>query len=220
MNRFKASLKKEWLCETRSSHGIYTSALFGLNAAVAMSLASYTVRLGPEVTAALIVVLLVFSASFSVPRSFITEDEQGTVDLLILVADVELAYWGKVIFQSAAQIVTGFVVTLVFCAASGSAVANVPLLFAAVSGVTLSLALSLSLAGALVMGATNRWVLAAVVSLPLVIPTIFLGYGLVLTSLDPGSAKNVGQYAIGLIGLILVSGALGPTLVREAWKRT
>jgi len=218
--KLAAALRKEWLSETRSSHGIFTAALFGLNAAVAMTLASYTVRLSPPVAASLVVVLLVFSALFSVPRSFISEDEQGTVDLLVMVADVETAYWGKVIFQSVAQILTGFVVSVVFCAASGTAVQNVGLLFGSVAGITLSLALSLSLAGALVVGATNRWVLAAVVSLPLVVPTIFLGYGLVLTAFDPSMGKNVQQYAIGLAGASLISGALGPTLVREAWKRS
>lgn len=219
MNKYAAAIRKEWLCETRSSHGIVSSALFGLNAAVAMSLAAYTVKLQAPVVAGLVVVLLVFSALFSVPRSFITEDEQGTADLLVLVADVEAAYWGKVLFQAVAQVLTGFVVTVVFCAASGFAPASLGLLFGAVALISVSLALTLALAGALVMGASNRWVLAAVISLPLVIPTIFLGFGLVLSALDTEMAESVGQYALGLASVVALSAAIGPHLVREAWRR-
>ena len=219
MREVVANARKEWLTEVRSLHGLVSAAVFGLSCAVTLNLATLGQTLKSPIAAAIVVVLLVFSGLLSVPRAFIAEDEAKTMDLLILVSSPESAFLGKALVHLLLQIGSSIGVGTLFVVVSQVEVAS-PVAFVWVLALSTCCTVgNLSLAASLVVGAQNRWVLAAVIAMPLLVPTVFLSYPLVKWALDQGRDPSLWSYVVGLVGLSVVAWSLGPWLTEMAWKQ-
>lgn len=215
----KANLIKEWRTEFRSSHGFFVSLIFGVAVAVAVNLATFGQRLTPPVSAALVLILLIFSALLTVPRSFLAEDEQGTFDLCRLVTRVDSAFTAKALLQLVLQWISGLVIVTLFVELIGQGIANRWLFLLVCAALIMCAVGSITLSAALVVGAKNKWVLACALTIPLLVPLIFLAHPLLWWTIDPTAVLGPERYAIGLSGMILVSWSLGHALVRQAWQR-
>jgi ABC-type transport system involved in cytochrome c biogenesis permease component len=79
------------------------------------------------------------------------------------------------------------------------------------------LALCLSLCSSLVIGAENRYVLAGVVALPLVLPLVFCGVGVLKFAFGDGSWGATSRNFIVLIGYSIGLAGLGPVLADAVW---
>lgn len=213
-----AVFRKEWLTEMRSRHGLFTSFLFSLLAVFAMSLASFSSKPDPSVAAGMLIVTLVFSSIVAIPRTFLVEDEQGTFDLLRMAADPAAAFAGKALYNALWSLVTSLVLSVLFINLTSVPVVDPKLFFAAVLFGSLALAGGVSICGALVMGASNRWILGAAVSLPILLPQIFLGMGALRVAFGTGGLEGGWQCVIGLGGFSLALAGGGPLLTQAAWN--
>ena len=212
-----AILWKEALSELRGRHGLFTAGMFGLLTVVALVFASFSETLSSGTVAAMLTVALVFSAVVTVPRTLISEDEQGTFSLLVLLSDPGAAFFGKMLANCVQMLVGGGVLATVYLAMTGTTVAQ-PLFFVvALVLFSLSLAVGTSFCGALVLGSSNRWLLAGVVSMPLLVPVVFLGVVALRNGLGGGFETVGRQSLVALGGYCLTLLAGGPGLIGRVW---
>jgi len=216
-DQVRAVIGKEWRTEMRARHGLMTSGLFSLLAVVTMSLAGSASIPGPGSASGIIVAVLLFAGVIGVPRSFIVEDEQGTFDLLLLLCHPSAVFVGKMLVGLLPSLVSGILMTTVYIEMAGVPVEYPGILAAGTLLCSTSLTAAISLCGALVVGASNRWVLAGVAAMPLLVPTVFLGVGALKPALGEGSIGSAWQAIAGLAGLTLCWGAVGPLLVTAVW---
>lgn len=213
-----AIVGKELRAELRSKHGLFTSGLFGLLTVIAIVFASYAEKPSPTLAAAMLCVSLVFAAVVTLPRTMIVEDEQGTFALLQLLAEPSAAYFGKALGNAAQMLFGSLLLGLVFVGMVDLRVASPPVFALGLALLALALAGGTSFCGALVMGATNRWLLAGVVALPLLVPVVFLGVVALRAGLGAGQVEDAYQGLAALGGYAVVTFVAGPRLVREVWK--
>ena len=213
-----AVVRKEFRTELRSKHGLFTAGLFGMLTVIAMAFAAYAEKPTPTLAAGMLTVALVFSAVVTLPRTMIVEDEQGTFALLQLLAEPSAAYFGKALANCAQMLVGAFLLGGVFVAMADLEVAR-PFAFAlALALLALALAGGTSFTGALVIGASNRWVLAGAVALPLLVPVVFLGVVALRFGLGAGIPQAGSESLTALAGYALVTLAAGPGLIGVVWK--
>ncbi|MBX7132177.1 MAG: heme exporter protein CcmB [Fimbriimonadaceae bacterium] len=209
---------KEWRGEMRSRHGLFTAGLFSLLAVVAMGFASYGIKPSGGLAAGMLCVTLLFAAITALPRTFLVEDEQGTFDLLRLIAEPSIVFAGKALYNAVQMLATGVLLAVLFVNMTGIEIAHGGLFALGIAAESLALAGAVSVCGSLVIGASNRWVLAGVVALPLLLPQVFLGVGCMRVALGEGLAPGGWQSAFGLIGFAIAALAGGPLIAAAVWK--
>lgn len=209
---------KEWMTEMRSKHGLFTSFLFSILAVVAMAFASFGTVPPPNLAAGILCVTLLFSAVVSLPRTFISEDELGTFDLLLIATEPTAAYAGKYLYNVIQSVISTSILATLFVSFNSISVTHYGIFSLCCLLTSLSLAGGVSVCGALVIGATNRWILGSTVALPILLPQIFLGIGAFKVSFGSGSVDGAWKYLVGLAGWAIVLAASGPLLAANAWK--
>lgn len=214
-----AIFRKEWRTEVRSLSGLLTALLFSVVTVYAISFAALNTKLQGTVIAGMLWVALLFSAASSLTRTFLAEEENGTADLLRLVARPHAVFWGKALFNIVQCVVTSSLLSILYLGFT-SAPVPIPWLFG-VSLITgcLSLAGAVTLCGAIAAQATNRSMLAAAISVPLLLPLVALGVSGMRVSLGDGSLSSGGfASVIGLIGYAVATLATGPYIYAAVWK--
>lgn len=213
-----AIVRKEARSELRSRHGLFTAGLFGFLTVIAMVFAAYLDKPSAGVAAGMLCVALVFSAVATLPRTMIVEDEQGTFALLQLLAEPSAAYFGKALSNCLQMLLSAIVLGVVFVGMVDLPVERPWVFSLALAALALALAGGTSFCGALVIGATNRWLLASVVALPLLVPVVFLGVSALRCGLGAGSLEAGVEALVALGGYALVMLAAGPRLVAAVWR--
>ncbi len=215
----KAVFLKEWRTEMRSLSGILTSLLFSVVTVYAIGFAALSTKLHGTVIAGMLWVALLFSASSSLTRSFLVEEEQGTADLLRLVARPHAVFWGKALFNIFQNLVTSVILSVLYLGFTAATV-TMPWLFVVslVAG-CLSLTGAVTLCGAIAAQAANRSMLSAAISVPLLLPLVALGVSGMRISLGDGSWASGGMASVvGLIGYATATLATGPYIFAAVWK--
>ena len=214
-----AVFRKEWRTEMRQKHGLFTSSLFSVLAVAAMAFAAQTQKPQPTLAAGMLTVVLLFAATTSIARLFLVEDEQGTFEFLRMVAPPRAVFNGKIIYGSIQMLVTGLVLAMVFVAAVHVEVRHPVLFLVALVSECLVLAAASGLCGALVIGASNRWLLASVLSLPMLLPQTAMAVSAIRVSLGEGFLEGGWSATVGLLGFLAALYAVGPWLVESVWRR-
>jgi heme exporter protein B len=212
-----AVFMKELQSEFRSRNGLLTSGLFGVVAVVTIAFATFTVKLVPDVQAGLYWVAILFASVLALPRTFLIEEDQGTGDLLRLWARPHAIFWGKALFNLALIVCVGLILGVLFVILTDSKVKDPGLFAAAIFGGCSSLAGAVTLCGALVARASNRFALAAAVSTPMLLSILAFGVSTLRSSLGTGF-ENGWPLAAGSICYAIVLFAIGPWLFAAVWK--
>lgn len=213
-----AVLRKEFQSELRSKSGLTTGLLFSVVAAIAVSFSAYGVTLGGSIASGLFWVTMLFAAVAALPRTFVVEEEQGTGDLLRLMARPHAVFWGKSLFNLTQMTATGLLLSFLFLVLTDQTL-KIPWLFAvSLFGGAASLAGAVTLCGALVAQASNRGALAGAISLPLMVPLI--AFAVTGTQVSLGSYGYDGgvRAGFGLCCYAIATFALGPYLFAAVWK--
>jgi heme exporter protein B len=211
-------MRKEFQTELRARTGVLTAVLFGFTTVVALAYATFSKTLSGTISAGLLFVGLLFSAILSMPRTFLVEEEQGTGDLLRLLARPHAVFWGKALFNLAQMLVTSLVLAALFVLLMRVPVTVPWLLGVSLFGSAASLAAGVTLSGALVAQAANRAALAAAVALPLLLPMAALAVAGLRVALGDGQMAGGVSAGIGLICYGVASFAIGPYLFAAVWK--
>ena len=211
-------MAKEARCEWRSRSGLVTSFLFSVLAVVAVAFAAFGLKIGGSLASGLLWVALLFAAVVALPRAFVAEEEQGTADLLRLIARPHAVFWGKVLFNFAQMLANGVVLSVLLLTLLSIEWTHPWLFVGALTAGCGALAAGVTLCGALVAQAANRAALAGVVSLPLLLPLLALGVGAMRAALGEGTPASSVPALGGLVGFAALSLAGGPHLFAAVWK--
>ncbi len=223
MNKgWRAILRKEIRSELRQLSGLTTTFLFGIFTVVTISFATFDLKISPQLGSGLLCVALLFAAIVALPRIVLIEEEQGTGDLLRLVAKPEDVFWGKAIYNLLFMLLTASIITGLFLGFTNTGVAMPLILMTCILGSCAAYAGTVTLCGALVSHASNRTALAGVLAVPLLLPLSFLAVSGLRVALDVKGSFNVSNGVIAGIGLLcygLATLMIGPYLFKAVWKR-
>ncbi len=175
--RFAASvlalLGKDVRCELRSRHAVTAMLLFALTSTVAVAATIGRNGLRPDVAAGLLWIVIYFAAMTGLSRSFVREEEGGTVDTLKLALPPNAAYLGKLAFNLALLLAIEIAVVPVFIGLTNCRVGNWPGLIGILVLGSLGLSAAGTLAAAMVAKAAVKGALYAVICFPLLAPVLF-----------------------------------------------
>lgn len=214
-----AVFRKEIAAEARGRAGWLTSLLFGVSAVVGVSFSTTSAKLSPALAGGLLWVILLFAATVVLPRTFTTEEETGTGDLLRLWARPHAVFWGKALFNLAFLLVISLPLVVLFSLLTDLAILRPGLMLAALLGTCGSLAGGVTLCGALVSQASQRSFLASAISLPLLIPILAMGVTAFRAVFESVAMTSGPPAALGLICYAVASLAIGPYLFAAVWRR-
>jgi heme exporter protein B len=213
-----AVLRKEFLTEFRTKAGLLTAGLFGLSTVVALALAGQGREISGALAAGLVWVALLFSAVIALPRSFISEEELGTGDMLRLWAKPGAVFWGKSLFNIAIMLSTGLLLGTIYVGMAAVKVVDVPGFILAILGGCCALSGTVTLCGALVAQASHRGMLAGAIALPLLLPLLFLGIAALQAVFGEGNLTSSWTAIAGLWCYAIAGFAIGPVLFEAVWK--
>lgn len=199
-----------------------TTLLFGIFTVVTISFATFDMVISPQLAAGLISVALLFSAIVALPRVVLVEEEQGTGDLLRILAHPGDVFWGKALYNLLFMLIAATVVTVLFLGFTQTDVVRPGLLIVSLIGACSAYAGTVTLCGALVAHASNRTALAGVLAVPLLLPLSFLAVAGLRVALDVRGEMNLNNGMIAGFGLLsygLAALAIGPYLFSAVWKR-
>lgn len=224
-----AVLRKEIFSEVRTKSGLVTSGLFGVASVVTIALATFNTKLNGDIAAGLLWVTILFASILSLPRTFLVEEEQGTADMLRLVARPHSVFWGKALFNLLLTGTTSAGLAVLFLIFTGQPIALTWLLVLSLIGGCGALTGAVTLCGALVAQAANRAALAGAIAIPLLLPVLAMGVSGTRVALSQGILDANTVFAqdflrggiaasLGLWAYAVASLAIGPWLFAAVWK--
>lgn len=218
MSAVRAVFLKELRSELRSKSGLYTAGLFAVVTVVALALAGMGRSLGADLASGIVWVAILFASVVALPRSFVAEEEQGTGDLLRLMAPPHAVFWGKAIFNFGFLAVIGLAVSTIYIGMANVDVPRPDLFALTVVGGCAALSGTVTLCGALVAQAQNRGMLAGAIALPLLVPFVFLGVAAMRLSLGAGVLATGWTSILGVWMYGVAAFALGTAFFESIWK--
>ena len=218
MREALAVLKKEVISELRGKHGLYMAFLFSIVAAFALGMASSLERPPASIASVLVMVLLLFSSISSLSRTFVLEEEQGTGDLLRVLGDPVAVFVGKMLYNFCLLLLLGVIAVPALVLFSGLAVSDPLLLVVSLLFACGGLAAAVSFCGALASRSRSRAALSGVISTPVLLPWVWMGLNAFRAALGDVAAQPWAS-AVGLLGMALVFGSIGPMLYSAVWRR-
>ncbi len=169
-----AILVKDALCELRAKHSAAAVLLFAITSTVAVSFVLNAWGKDSSVSAALLWIVLYFSAMTGLGRSFVREEEMETAAVLKLAVRPSSVYLGKLTFNLGLLAVLAIVTVPLFLLLMSARVHNWGLFVASIVTGCAALSAGATATAAMVAKAANKGALYAVISFPLLIPVLAL----------------------------------------------
>jgi len=167
-----AVLEKDIRLEMRSRYALNMLFMFVLSALLLMAFAVGQDPISPRLQTALLWIVIMFSASIGLGRSFVAEEERGTVLLLQLNVPGSQVFAGKLIFNLLLLLAVNLVAVLVFSVLMNMEIENTVLLAVSLILGSVGLAGATTLLAAIIARTTNRGPLLPVLLFPLLIPLL------------------------------------------------
>ncbi len=213
-----AVFAKDLRCEFRTRQSLSAVILFAVTSTVAVTFTLGAWAGKSDISAALLWLVIYFSAMSGLSRSFVREEETFTSDTLRLAARPNSVYLGKLIFNFALIVAIEVVTVPLFALLSGCFVrewAAFAVLFA-VGG--LGLSAGATIAAAMVARATTRGALYAVICFPLLVPVLSAaihGTGITMGTQAVFSAWSDIRILVSYCGVVITASLM---LFRCVWE--
>ncbi len=193
-----AVLQKELATEWRTRIALSGTLLFAVCSLtlLALALQGDGGRIGPNVVAALLWILILFTASVGLGRAFVQEEERGTALALRLTARATTVWAGK---WAANVLLLGLLVLVaapILLAMLQTPVANLALLICVLILGIFGMAATFTTTGALVAQASARGGLLPALSFPILVPLLLAGVHGTRAALGVGNPN--GLFAPGM----------------------
>ncbi len=196
--------------EFRTRYAVNAILMFAVTTLIAVSFSIGSFRIGdadrPFLYAVLLWIILVFSALSGLSRSFVKEEEAGTMDVLKLSARPQAVFLGKLLFNLTLLGALEIIVVPSFILLMNYKI-RLPGLFAAIiiSG-GLGLGAGTTIVAAMIAQASARGALFSVLSFPLLLPlmiTAIKGCERAAVGMDPAGWPEV-RIAVAYAAIMIV----------------
>jgi heme exporter protein B len=213
-----ALMRKELRSENRSRSAAYTALMLSITTVFTLAFAFFGREMSGEGSAGMLWAALLFAGVGTLTRVFVSEEEQGTGDLLRLWARPHAVFWGKALFGMLQMVLTAALVSLLFLMLTGVAIAHPWLLFSSLLGGAAALAGTVTLASALISRGSNRGALAGVVALPLLLPLVALGVSAGRSAFEGLGLQSGWAACAGIWLYTLAVFAVAPHIFAAIWR--
>lgn len=181
--RLIAVISKDLRSELRTRYGITALILFVVTAIVLVVFAAADEPMPRPIAAAVLWVVMFYTAMTGLGRGFISEEERGTSLLLRLSTDPTSVYFGKLIVNIVQSVLSNLLAALLFLFfMSRVNVGNPTLLLLCVLAGSIGLASTLTIVSAIVAKAGSKSALLPILSFPVLLPLIMPGTDVMLSA--------------------------------------
>jgi heme exporter protein B len=207
-----AVFEKEARLELRSRYALNMLFMFVLSSLLLMAFAIGQDPVSTRMQSALVWIVILFSASIGLGRSFVAEEERGTVLLLQLNVPGSQVYAGKLVFNYLLLLAVNAVAVGVFAFLLGLEITDPGLLVLSLILGSLGLAGSTTLLSAIIARTSNKGPLLPVLLFPLLIPLLLSVVSASRNALSGGSGFD-GSLAdlttlVGFAGVVITASFL------------
>jgi heme exporter protein B len=176
LQRSFAVLYKETASEIRTKHTLMAMLLFVLITICAIAFTTAGQEINNDMAAALLWIILFFSAMTGLSRSFVAEEERGTALLLHLAAPPMAVYLGKLAYNILSGLLLNCLSAALFLLFINSVpIKNHGIFWCMLLLGSIGIAAATTLISAIIARAGSRGALFPVLSFPLVLPLLLLG---------------------------------------------
>ncbi len=210
ISEIKTFVNKEIVLEWRNKNA-FNSILLYLVSTVFICYLSFNVKTGalqPVTWNALFWIILVFANINGVAKSFLQEGE-GRVLYYYMICSPQVILSGKLIFNTLLSLIIALVGFICYAVIFGNPIGNFTYFLLTIMLSSVGFAAVLTLVSGIVSKANNSTTLMAVLSFPLLLPTLLLTIGLsknAIDGIDP-SLMNVKLLTLLSIDAIVISTA-------------
>lgn len=167
-----AVLRKDIQSEFRTRYAINAILLFGVTTLTVVSFSVGQIGLSPDVYAALLWIIIFFSAMSGLAQVFVKEEESKTAVVLRLTADPTPVFLGKLIFNFLLLILLDIIIIPLFFIMTDIVLHNVQLFLLIILLGSIGLAGATTLIAAIIARASVKGALFAVLSFPVLLPLL------------------------------------------------
>jgi heme exporter protein B len=161
--------------------------------------------------------ILVFSGSVTLPRTFLQEEENRSADFWRLVARPESVFYGKALFNIVQMFFATVLITVAFVITIRMDVKDWGALVLNAVGGSIAIASTATLSGAIVAPATNRFALASAISAPML--CFLVNLGVTGTGYALGEGLSGGNLSfLAMISYGIAATLWGPMVYLNVWK--
>lgn len=199
---------------------------FAINMVLAFVVASlllilFTLRaqsLDPTPKSGLVWIIILFAALSALGRSFISETDKNTYDLLRIYAPGTVVYLGKLFYNSIFSLFINSTTFLIYLFLMDMSIASIPAFFIMLVLGTLGLSSVSTMTAAIVSQADRKGAVFSVLSIPLFIPLILLLTRVTRAAFIDGSLDAFTGDVFALIGFCGVTITAGVLLFDFIWE--
>lgn len=210
-----AVVKKETLCELRSHYAFSTLIAFAITTLSCISISVGGVRITNRLLAALLWVILFFSAMAGLSRVFVQEQDAGTITTLRVYALPQGVFWGKLIFNVLLLVGISVIILPLFFVFFSVSAGNLPALVGVICLGACGIGVISTVTAAMAANSQGRSALFTILTFPLVLPVFFSAIPLTDAILAGAALSNV--HFFFLIGYILITAVAGSILFDYLW---
>jgi len=213
-----AVLAKDIRSEFRTRYAINAIALFAVTTLTAVSFAVGGVGVGANILAALLWVIIYFSAMSGLSRTFVREEESGTAVALRLAAPPNAVYLGKFGFNMVLLLGLEIVIVPMFIVMMDMHVRSWGLFLAVVLVGSLGMSAAATMLAAIVSKANAKGALFAVLSFPILLPLLVVGIHGTRAALEQGAFRPGAGDVRLLVAYAGIMVTLSLMLFRFVWE--
>lgn len=204
MRRAILIFKKDLLQEFKTRYALNAIFLFAIVTLSAVSFAIGTFTAGQEVLAALLWIIMFFSAMTGLSHIFVREEETHTADTLKLVAPASSILIGKMIFNFILLLLLEIIIVPLFLGVMNLNVTHYGLFFFTLFLGSIGLAGGGTMVAAIISKASAKGALFTVLAFPILLPVLVSGISatkiaLSSTSLSAGASELQTLFAYGVV---------------------
>jgi len=211
----KAVFKKDALCELRSYYAFSTLIAFAVTTLSSLSISMGGFALSPNLLAALLWVILFFSAMSGLSRVFVQEQDAGTFITLRVYALPQAVYWGKMIFNILLLAGLSIIVLLLFVVFFNVSTGNLPALLGVLLLGACGVAIVSTITAAMAAQTQMRSSLFTILTFPIILPAFLTAIS--LTAAIFGGEKLSYLLVLFLIGYDIAAAVAGSVLFDYLW---
>ncbi|MCE2503993.1 MAG: heme exporter protein CcmB [Chlorobi bacterium] len=214
-----AIARKDLYSELRTRYSLNATGMF---VAVVVTVVAFSIgpeRLNPAITAGLLWICLFFASVTGLSRSFVVEQERGTILLLRLTAPSTPVYFGKLLVNMVLALVANGLIVILFLifipdAYGGDSGTLLVITFL----LSMGLGAALTIVSAIIARASARSLLSTVLSFPIILPLIILGVDLLRRGADGKGLEVMIEELLLISAYIIVAIAMSYILFDMLWK--
>jgi len=195
-----AVLTKDLLTEVRVAAASTAVGMFALVTLAVVSFAVGNTALDPVLEASLLWIVLFFSSSVGLSRTFVKEEETKTALALRLTANPSVVFGGKLAFNCLLMLLLAILLVPLYIILMSISVPS-PFLFIAVLGVgLLGLAGGSTIISAIISKARVKGPLFGALTFPVLLPLLMLLVRTTTLAFEGGTWEQVSSDLLGLLG--------------------